>query len=118
MPQTRHTVLGAFHGVFYETAGGNVLYLAHKTRRQMVKHAWPMEVSVLDKCRERGITVVGIVCRHEGRRDIWLTHIDDFFGPGSSFRFKDTKQRLLPAKLFRLDPAKSEKVIARRIRLR
>ena len=119
MPRTLHKVLGAFHGIFYETEGGNLLYLAHKKHRQMIRpYSWAIEVSVLDKCRAEGIDAVGIICKHEGKRMIWLTHIDDFYGPDSKFLFADTKMRVLPVKLFRIDPAKSEKVIARRVRLR
>jgi len=118
MSRTRHTVLGAFHGVFYDLPSGRRMYLAHRKKRQLVKNCWMMEVSVLEKCRAEGVDAIGVMIQHEGKRLVWLTHIDDWFGPNSTFKFDTTKKRVLPAKLFRIDPAKSEKVIARIIKLR
>jgi hypothetical protein len=120
MTGTRHTVLGAFHGVFYDLPSGRRLYLAHKKRSELIKgrNAWMIETSVLDKCRAAGVEAVGVLVKHENRRLVWLTHIDDFYGPASTFKFDVTKKRVLPAKLFRIDPAKSEAVIARIIKLR
>lgn len=118
MSRIRHTVLGAFHGMFYELPDGRKLYLAHKKRRELQRNCWLMETSVLDKCRAEGVEAVGVMIKHEGRRLVWLTHIDDFYGPESSFKFDVTKKRILPAKLFRIDPAKSEEVIARIVKLR
>lgn len=120
MIKTRHTVMGAFTGVFYETAAGNHLYLAHRTSRKIDRRrqAWLVEESVLNKCREQGITAVGVIWKKNGAKRIHLTHIDDFYGEHSFFKFDGVKYRGLPLVRFRVDPTKSEAVIKRSIRVR
>lgn len=120
MPRTRHTVLGAFTGMFYETADGNRLYLAHRTIRQVDRRrkAWLLEASTLDRCRDQGIAAVGVICRKNGARRVYLTHIDDFFGEHSFAVFGAVRQRGLPLACFRVDPIRSDRVVRAAIKLR
>jgi hypothetical protein len=112
--------MGSFCGMFYEGPAGRRLYLAHQRRSQInrLKNAWLINVSTLEKCRAEGVTVVGVRWKEGGKKFTHLTLLDDFFGPDSFFQFGDTKQRGLPLKCFRIDPAKCAKVIGSAVRLR
>jgi hypothetical protein len=120
MPRTKHTVMGAFTGVFYETPAGNKLYLAHRTSRKIERRrqAWLIEESTLAKCRDMNIEAVGVIWRKNGAKRIHLTHINDFYGEHSFFKFDGVKYRGLPLVRFRIDPTKSEEIIKRSIRVR
>lgn len=115
-----HLIMGRFYGMFYEEPSGRRLYLAHRKRSQIyfLKYAWCLDISTLDKCREQGVTAIGIRWKDKGKKYTHLTHIDDFFGPHSFFHFGETKQRGLPLKHFRVDPAKCAKVIGSAVKLR
>jgi hypothetical protein len=118
--RTPHKIMGAFSGMFYDGPNDQRLYLAHRKRREIhrLRHAWLINVSTLEKCRAEGYTVVGVRWRDKGKGYTHLTLLEDFFGPDSFFHFGDTKQRGLPLKCFRIDPSKSEKVIAAAVKLR
>lgn len=120
IPREENRIMGQLTGVFYETAGGNKLYLAHRTKRQIMraKYAWCIEVSALQKCQAAGITAVGVLWKEGSKRMVHLTHIEDWDGPNSFPLFTHCKQRCLPLKCFRVDPARSEAVIAKAIKLR
>ena len=115
-----HMVMGKFYGMFYETDAGTRLYLAHRKRKQIyqLKWAWCLDISTLLKCREQGVTSVGIIWKDGKNTMIHLTHIDDFYGPNSFFHFGDTKQRGLPLKSFRVNPARSAALIASVVKIR
>lgn len=112
--------MGSFYGMFYETPAGSHIYLAHRKRSQIykLKWAWCIDIRTLDDCRARGIMAIGVLWKDKGKKFCHLTHIDDFFGPNSFFHFGDTKQRGLPLKCFRIDPSRSEKVIATAVKIR
>ncbi len=106
--------------MFYAGPGHQRIYLAHCRRSQVNrrKHAWCLDVSVLEKCRAEGVTAVGVLWKDKGRKMTHLTLLEDFFGPDSFFHFGDTKQRGLPLKCFRVDPAKCAKVIGSAVKIR
>lgn len=115
-----HKVFGHFYGMFYETSTGKKLYLAHRKRKQIyeLKWAWCIDLITLNKCRDLGVEAVGVIWRDAGKTKVHLTHIDDFFGPASFSHFGDTRQRGLPLKCFRVDPAKSAKIIEKIVKIR
>ena len=118
--RTENRLMGKLTGVFYETTGGSKLYLALRSKREIMraKYAWCIEASALQKCRDAGITAVGVLWKDGSKRMVHLTHIDDWEGPNSFPLFTHCKQRCLPMKAFRVDPMRSEAVIAKAIKLR
>lgn len=115
-----HKVAGKFYGVWYDTEGGNRLYLAHRKRDQILrdKNAWCIDIYTLERCREQGVKAVGVIVKSENMRLIWLTLVEDFFGPHSFSHFAHVRQRGLSLPQFRIDPLKSPKVIARSLKIR
>lgn len=116
----KHTFNGKLLGCYYEIEGGRRLYLAHRSTKHIHQsnNAWCLDVSLLEKLRTRGIWAVGVICRIAGKKMVWLTHIEDFFDSPHSFGQTNVgRQRGLPLSRFRIDPAKSEKVIATAIRI-
>ena len=117
----QHKVNGRFYGVYYETAGGFKIYLAHRQRKQIFRerYAWCIDVSTLERFRARGVKAVGVIVREAGKRLIWLTLLDDFFDSPYSFaHWGDTRQRGLPLSRFRIDPVSSDAAIAKAVRIR
>jgi hypothetical protein len=116
----QHKVAGKFFGVWYETAGGRKLYLGHRKRDQIYreKNAWCIDIYTLERCREMGVTMIGILIKDGGTRMVWMTLVSDFFGPHSFAHFTRTRQRGLPLPYFRIDPMKSEKFIAKSLRIK
>lgn len=119
MVKSPHTVNGKFYGMFYALEDGRSLYLAHRTPSQILfaKAAWCLDESTLRRCRTMGIYAVGVAMRRKGRPEVYLTHIDDFYGPNSFTHFGDAPQRGLPAQCFRLNPNTVTASIERRARL-
>lgn len=116
----QHKVAGRFYGVWYTTQGGNRLYLAHRKRDAIwrEKNAWCLDIYTLERCREQGVEVIGIIIKDGSQRLIWLTLVEDFFGPNSFSHFARVRQRGLPLPYFRVDPMKSAKVIAKSLRIK
>lgn len=106
--RTRHTVNGKLLGVYYVTERGTRVYLAHRQLRHLnVKYnGWSIDLGTLNRCRDRGFVYVGVVCRRAGRKQIWLTHIDDFFHQEKSFATygKMGLERGVRMKHFAIDP--------------
>lgn len=109
MTRTRHTLNGKFLGCYYDTDSGHRIYLAHRQLRHLNRkyHGWSIDVSTLNRCRDRGYLYVGVVCRRSGKKHIWLTHVDDFFHPEKSFVTygRTGMERGIRLKQFRVDPA-------------
>lgn len=121
MPAGRkpHSINGKLAGVWYETDAGTKLYLAHRRQRDIHKHSWLLEESILKKAQEQGCEAIGVVCRIGGQKRVYLTLIADFYDSPHSFPlFDGFKKRGLPLVRFRIDPARSEAIIARSVRLR
>jgi hypothetical protein len=121
MKKEKHTINGKFVGCFYELDDGAKLYLAHRTRSQVhrLRNAWCFDLSLLERIRKMGIVSIGVIRREGAMRMVWLTHIDDLFNSPDSFAYmSETRQRGLPLSKFRIDPSKSEKVIAKSVKLR
>ena len=115
-----HKVAGRFYGVWYTTDAGHRLYLAHRKRDDIwrEKNAWCVDIYTLERCREQGIHAIGVLIKDKGQRLVWLTHVEDFFGPHSFSHFAHVRQRGLPLPHFRIDPMKAPDVIARSLRIR
>jgi hypothetical protein len=123
MPANRkpHTVNGRFFGVWYETAAGKRMYLAHRKAEDVyrLRHAWCIDVATLERARSDGVYAIGVVRRSGKDRLVWLTHVDDFFDSPHSFsHFGTSRQRGLPLSRFRIDPAKSAKFIESAVKMR
>ena len=118
--RTKHSVNGAMDGVFYETAAGTKMYLAHRTRKQIYQErwAWCIDQTTLLKCKALGITAIGVVWRQARFKLVHLTHVDDFFGEHSFMRFEGTRNRCLPMKRFRIDPLLRETLIQKVVTMR
>lgn len=105
----RHTVNGKFKGCWYETEAGTRIYLAHRQLRHLNTkyNGWSIDCGTLSKCREKGFEVVGVVCRRGGKTHIWLSKLEDFMNPATSFvtRSKDGMERGVRLTHFRVDPA-------------
>jgi len=117
----RHTVNGRFYGVYYTLEDGRELYLAHRRQDQIYrdKNAWCIDVQLLDRCKRRGIKVIGVVARLGGQKMVWLTLLDDFFDSPQSFKvFATSSQRGLPLSQFRIDPLKRAETIAKSVKIR
>ncbi|MDY7537534.1 hypothetical protein QN372_00065 [Undibacterium sp. RTI2.1] len=123
MPSKRekHSVNGKLLGVWYESADGKKMYLAHRTQKQVYRerNAWCMDLSILERAKLRGVTAIGVVRKEGGQRLVWLTHINDFYDSPHSFSiFHGSRQLGLPMKRFRIDPLRSEVVINVAVKIR
>ena len=109
MQRTRHTVNGKLLGIYYETEAGYRIYLGHRQLRHLNTRfmGWSIDVSTLNRCKDRGFLYVGVVCRRHGRKYIWLSHVDDFFHPEKSFvtTGKMGLERGIRLTHFRIDPS-------------
>lgn len=105
----RHSVNGKLQGYWYETDAGSRVYLAHRQMRHLNTryNGWSISTSTLMKCRAKGFEAVGVVCRRGGKKHIWLTRLEDFMNPATSFvtRSKDGMERGVRLTHFRIDPA-------------
>jgi len=119
MGRELHSVNGKIMGAWYETATGNKLYLAHRVNRQIhrVRNAWCVDLAILEKCRTRDVTAIGIIKREKTLKMVWLSLVEDFFGDESFAYFDQVRQRGLPLNKFRVDPLKSQEFIESFIRL-
>lgn len=121
MPSERHTINGKLVGVYYNTAKGNRLYLAHRKRADVYRrhNAWCFDTALLERLRGQGIAVVGVVRREGKLRLIWLTWLEDFFlSPHAFAHMHGCRQRALPLAHFRIDPNRSVAVIEAAMRVR
>lgn len=120
MARELHKVAGKFYGIWYNTEGGNRLYLAHRKRDQIFreKNAWCIDIYTLERCREQGVKAIGVLIKDGSQRLLWLTLVEDFFGAQSFSHFAHVRQRGLPLPHFRIDPMKSPKVIAKSLRIK
>lgn len=116
MPRVRHTLNGKLLGMFYTTAAGAQLYLAHRQMRHLnIKYnGWSIDTSTLNRCRTQGIRWVGVIARRNGRKNVWVTDVEDFFHPDKSFVTigKTGRERGVRLKYFKLDPANDAEKIA------
>lgn len=105
----RHTINGKLFGCFYTTEQGTKIYLAFRQLRHLNRkyNGWSIELSTLNKCREKGFEHIGVVCQRGGKKHIWLTKLDDFLNPATSFitRSKNGVERGVRLTHFRIDPA-------------
>jgi hypothetical protein len=105
----RHTVNGKLFGIWYTTEKGNRVYIAHRQLRHLNKkyNGWSIGLSTLNKCREKGFECVGVVCRRGGKTHIWITRLDDFLNPATSFATRSVNgtERGVRLTHFRIDPA-------------
>ena len=110
-----HTVNGRFYGIFYTLPSGKRLYLAHRSPSQVYRErmAWCIDESTLIRCRDRGVEAVGVTLRVRGKVHVYLTALEDFYGPHSFSHFGDTLQRGLPLKRFRINPLSRYETIER-----
>lgn len=114
-----HTINGKFLGMWYETATGRKLYLAHRAAKDVRNNAWCFDLATLERCKAEGFNVVGVVRRQGKVRLVWLTHVDDFFtSPHSFATYGTARERALPLPQFRIDPSKETKFIEIALRLR
>lgn len=115
-----HTVNSRFYGMFYYFPDGKAMYLAHRKRAEVfrAKNGWCIDLATLKTIKDKGITVVGVVCRSGGERSYWVTDIEDFFGIHSFAHFGDSRQRGLPLTRFKLNPGLVAKRIARSMKVR
>jgi hypothetical protein len=120
--RARHTLNGKLLGIWYETEGGNKVYLGHRQLRHLNEryNGWSIDVSTLNRCKERGFNHVGIVCRRSGKKHIWITSVDDFFDPAKSFttRTKVGIERGVRLTHFKIDPANDAGKIDEAFRIR
>lgn len=117
----KYSINGRLQGYWCETASGEKCYLAVKTQRDVYRerHAWCIDLQVLERAKTRGVTAIGVVRKEGKQKLIWLTHINDFYDHPDSFTFfHKSRQRGLPMKRFRIDPMKSEQVINSAVKLR
>jgi hypothetical protein len=116
----QHKVAGRFYGVWYTTDAGHRLYLAHRKYDAIYRdrNAWCIDIYTLERCREQGVKTVGIIAKQNGVRLVWLTDVEDFFGPHSFSHFTHIRQRGLPLPHFRVDPMKSAEIIAKTLRIK
>lgn len=122
MVREKHTVNGVLNGYFYHHPDGRVVYLAHRTRRQIYRkdNAWCMDVDMLSSAKRKGVTSVGVVMNDAKNGNMfWLTNLEDFFGE-HSIVIPDgkTRQRGLPLQRFRIDPMTSAEYIASTVKIR
>lgn len=115
MVKEAHTVNGRFYGIFYTLPSGKRLYLAHRSPSQVYRErmAWCIDESTLIRCRDRGVEAVGVTLRVRGKVHVYLTALEDFYGPHSFSHFGDTLQRGLPLKRFRINPLSRYETIER-----
>jgi hypothetical protein len=105
----RDTVNGKLQGIYYVTEHGARVYLAHRQLRHLNTkyNGWTLPLATLNRCRDRGFLHVGVVCRRGGRKQIWITPIEDFFHPEKSFASfgKMGLERGVRIKHFAVNPA-------------
>lgn len=117
----KHSINGKLQGYWYETDAGRKLYLAHRTRSAIYrnKNAWLFDVSLLERCRSRGISAIGVVLRQGKKKLIWLTNVEDFFTSPDAFVYATiSRQRGLPLHRFKIDPLKLQENIELSLRIR
>ncbi|MFM0095584.1 hypothetical protein PQQ87_08225 [Paraburkholderia nemoris] len=115
-----HTVNGKFYGRWYHLDSGRIIYLAHRKEREIfqAKWAWCIDHRTLEQSRQRGCWAIGVIIKKEGKRQVWLTHVDDFYGEHSFRHRYETLQRGLPLSKFRVRPDTRAKAIERAMRIR
>lgn len=121
MTKVPHTINGRLCGMFYHFDDGKGLYLAHCKPRDVhrKKDAWCIDVSVLNEARERGISVVGVVCGTAKSKNFWVTDLEDFFESRHSFsHWDEMQQRGLPRGRFKLNPLAREGYVSKSVKLR
>lgn len=116
----QHRVNFKHHGAWYELDDGRGLYLAHRQMRHVLakKNAWCIERIALEDTRDKGYAGAGVVVKQGKRKLVWLTPVEDFFGPNSFTNPENPLQRCLPLNRFVLIPAMNRANIEAAMRLR
>lgn len=115
-----HKVNFKHNGAWYELEDGRGIYLAHRRLSQVYRkrHAWALERLALEEAQERGYVAAGVVVKKGKRKLVWLTPIEDFFGPEAFTNPENPLQRCLPLNRFALIPMMLEENIEAAMRLR
>lgn len=115
-----HKVNFKHAGAWYTLEDGRVLYLAHRQMRHVYKkrNAWCIERIALEQSLEMGCEAAGVVVKQGKRKLVWVTPIEDFFGPGSFTNPDNILQRGLPMNRFRLVPSAFRENVEAAMRLR
>lgn len=123
MERQRHMHNSRVIGVYYTTDAGHSIYLGHRQLRHLNRkfNAWTIDSGTLNRCRARGVTHVGIICRRNGVKHVWLSRLDDWFDPDGSFTTRSKKfgvERGIRLKHFRVDPGNDFEKIGRALNIR
>ena len=116
----QHRVNFKHCGAWYTLEDGRGIYLAHRQMRHVYKkrNAWGIERIALEDSKEQGFMGAGVVVKQGKRKLVWLTPIEDFFGPYSFTNPDNILQRCLPLNRFMLIPAMNRENVEAAMRLR
>ncbi len=115
-----HKVNFKHSGAWYELDDGRGLYLAHRQMRHVYKkrNAWCIERIALEDTIAMGYGAAGVAVRQGKRKLVWITNVEDFFGPDSFTNPDNILQRCLPLNRFKVIPAMNLGNVEAAMRLR
>lgn len=120
MKVQEHKVNFKHSGAWYTLEDGRSIYLAHRQMRHVYakRNAWGIERIALEQSMELGCLGAGVVVKRGKRKLVWISPIEDFFGPDSFTNPDNILQRCLPLNRFRVMPSMFRENVEAAMRLR